>query len=134
MDLANLDTKAAAERGADLHLEHPVSGEPLYTDDGKPLTIRLLGNDSREFKAGLSELAETRAGKKRTSIAAAEANGIELLTRVTVGWSNIVYNGEALKFSPENARMLYRERPWIMEQVDAFVANRANFLKLAAKS
>lgn len=132
MDLATLDTKAAAERGADLHLAHPVTFEPLFTDDGKPLTIRLLGNDSREFRAGMSELAESRVGKKRTSLAAAEANGIDLLARVTVGWSNIIYNGEPLKFSLENAKMLYRERPWIKEQVDEFVADRANFLKFAA--
>lgn len=134
MDLSTLDVKSAAERGADLHLEHPTTGEPLKTDDGKPIVIRLLGNDSREFRAGLSELAEKNAGKKRASFASAEANGIELLSRVTVGWQNVTYKGEALKCTPENVRMIYSEINWIKEQVDAFVADRANFLKFAAKS
>jgi hypothetical protein len=134
MDLSTLDVKSAAERGADLHLEHPTTGEPLKTEDGKNITIRLLGNDSREFRAGLSEIAEKNVGKKRTSFASAEANGIELLARVTVGWQNVTYKGEALKCTPENVRTLYTEISWIKEQVDAFVADRSNFLKFAAKS
>lgn len=49
MDFATIDLSAAAERGADCHLDHPVTGEPLYSDDGQPISIRVLGQDSREF-------------------------------------------------------------------------------------
>lgn len=134
MDLADLDLTAAADSGADCHLEHPVTGEPLLTDDGKPLIIRVLGADSREFRQTMSRISMKNVGKKRQTLEGAETNAIELLASVTTGWSNIVYNGEPLKFTPENVRKLYRERKWIREQVDVFIADRGNFLTSAATS
>ncbi|MDB6454693.1 hypothetical protein [Falsirhodobacter sp. 20TX0035] len=127
MDLADFDLTAAADRGADMQLEHPVTGEPLVTDTGEEITIRLLGNDSREFRAALSDLAEKQAGKKRQSLAAAEAHSVDLLARLTLGWQGIVYKGVPLEFTRENAAMLYRERPFIREQIDRFIGNRGNF-------
>ena len=129
MDLASLDLTAAADRGADMHLEHPVSGAPLLTDAGEPITIRLLGNDSREFRAAIGELAEKQAGKRRQSLDAAEAHSCELLARLTTGWHGLVFNGETLSFTRENAARLYRERPWIREQADRFIGDRGNFFK-----
>lgn len=129
MDLASLDMAAAADRGADMALEHPVTGAPLLTDAGEPITIRLLGNDSREFRAAISDLADKQAGKRRQSLEAAEAHSVDLLARLTTGWHGIVYNGEALAFTRENAARIYRERPWIREQVDKFIGDRGNFFK-----
>jgi hypothetical protein len=37
-------------------------------------------------------------------------------------------NGNAYEFSVENAKELYRNAPTIVEQVDRFVGDRANFL------
>lgn len=131
MDITKFDVKAAADRGAELHLLNPTTDEPLYGDDGKPVTIRLLGKDSREFRAALGEMAEKQVGKKRTTLAAAETSGIELLARVTTGWHNLGNAEGPIKFSVDAARELYRNSPWIKEQVDEFVADRANFLKFA---
>ena len=35
MDLANLDTKTAMEKGAVLQLRHPATNELLFADDAK---------------------------------------------------------------------------------------------------
>lgn len=132
MDLASLDLTAAADRGADMKLEHPVTGAPLLTDAGEPITIRLLGNDSREFRAAIGDLAEKQAGKRRQSLDAAEAHSVELLARMTTGWHGIVFGGEDLPFTRDNAARIYRERPWIREQVDKFIGDRGNFYKSGA--
>lgn len=129
MDLASLDLTAAADRGADMKLEHPVTGAPLMTEAGEPISIRLLGNDSREFRAAIGELAEKQAGKRRQSLDAAEAHSVELLARLTTGWHGIVFGGEELPFTRANAERIYRERPWIREQVDKFIGERGNFFK-----
>lgn len=129
MDLASLDLTAAADRGADMKLEHPVTGAPLMTDAGEPISIRLLGNDSREFRAAIGELAEKQAGKRRQSLDAAEAHSVELLARLTTDWNGIVFGGEELPFTRANAERIYRERPWIREQVDKFIGERGNFFK-----
>jgi hypothetical protein len=46
---------------------------------------------------------------------------------VTTGWSGIVWEGQPLGFSEENAKMLFTARPWIRDQMDAFMADRSNF-------
>ncbi len=130
MDFADLDVSSAADSGATLHIEHPTTGEPLFTEAGKPITVRVKGADSKSFRQEMHRLAEAQAGKRqKVTRAKAETNAIELLASVTIGWDGIVWEGEPLKFSEENARMLYRERPWLREQVDEFIADRANFFK-----
>ena len=130
MDFADLDLAKTADSGADMHVRHPVTEEPLTTD-GKPITIRLLGADSAEFRNGVKAIANRSQSRKKPSLAEAERNAVELLARITTGWQGIVWNGEPLKFSRENAEMLYRERPWLREQADEFAGERANFFKTA---
>lgn len=129
MDLSELDLTAKADAGAEMRLHHPVSDEPLSSDDGKPITIRVLGQDSREFRAAAAELAERMQGRKRLSVAAAEAQSVELLARCVKAWSGIVWEGKPLPCTPENVRMVLRERKWVRDQVDAFVTDRAAFFR-----
>ncbi len=42
MDFTQFDNRDRAERGAWLHLVHPVTGEPLYDDDDKDKPCRVL--------------------------------------------------------------------------------------------
>lgn len=57
-----------------------------------------------------------------------EADGIEILANVTVGWQGIENGGQPWPFSVENARKLYADFPFIREQVDEFVGDRRNFI------
>lgn len=133
MDLKDLNTRAKADRGADLHLRHPGDGSPLLGDDGKPWAITLYGRDSAVFAreeraAATRRLERAQRGEIRTP-QEVEAEGLELLVACTKGWSgNILLDGQALVFSPAKARELYQGWPWIREQVDAFVGVRANYL------
>ena len=52
MSLADLNTAAAANRGAVMTVLHPVDRVPLKQADGSLITMRLLGRDSDEFIAG----------------------------------------------------------------------------------
>ncbi len=133
MDFSTIDLAAAADRGADCHLEHPVTGEPLYTPEGKPITMRVLGQDSREFRAAISAAAERNAGKKRLSLDAAEAGAIDLLSKMITGWHGIEWEGKPLDFTPENVRMFLTKFPPIRAQIDAFIVDRANFFRGTGK-
>lgn len=131
MDFSTIDLAANADRGADCHIEHPITGEPLYVE-GKPVIIRLLGQDSREFRAAISQLSE-KAGKGKASLEKAEANAVELLTRLVVKWDNIIWEGAPLECTAENIRMFLTKFPPIRRQIDEFVAERANFLQRGGK-
>lgn len=131
MDFSTIDLVAAADRGAECHLDHPVTGEPLYVE-GKPVTIRVLGQDSREFRSALSALSE-KAGKGKATIEKAESNAVELLTRLVTKWDGIIWDGKPLDCTAENVRMFLTKFPPVRRQLDEFVAERANFFKVAAK-
>ena len=136
MDLSKeFDTASAAESGAFLHLEHPTTGEKLYDGD-TAVGITLRGQDSRTFRQASHDISNKRMERqvKKLTAEALERNTRELLAACTVDWQCIEMNGEPLKCTRENADRLYAELPWIREQVDAFVSNRANFTGKSKKS
>ncbi len=132
MDLSALDTRKAADEGAKLHLRHPVEDTPLTKDDGSPITITLVGSDSATFKRAMQVQADRRLksnNRRAISMQSIEDDAVDLLSAATVGWDGIVVDGKELPFSNENAKTLYERFPWIREQVNSFIGERANFLK-----
>lgn len=129
MDLDDLDTTSAAEKGATITIRHPITGEDLEGSDGKPCTLQVLGADSKEWKRAVADSMKSTKNRRNLTVADAERSTIEMLARVTTGMSeNWVWGKKPLPFSKENITRLYSERPWIREQVDIFVGDRANFL------
>lgn len=135
MDFKNFDLTAAAEKGATLTLRHPTTDEDLLDAKGSPITITVLGNDSREFRRKMDELTRQRQRKKgNVSLVEGERLAAELLASVTKAWSGIDWEGKPLECNYENATMLYRERSWVRLQVDEFVADAGNFFKKPTNS
>lgn len=130
MDL-NLHLAQSSDEGADMALRHPVTDEVLHGDDEQPIVFRLAGSDSGRWRRKIKQLGARLAEKRNRKLTPdqAEAQGAELLACVTLGWSeNFTVDGEPLPFSEDAARKLYLAQPWIREQVDLFVGDRANFL------
>lgn len=140
MDLSTLNVVAAAETGEVMTLKHPVTGDDLMTDDPdgpKPQTITLRGSDSEAYRKRSNAIVQqrskrARAGRLSLSVDEVEEGEIEVLVAATAGW-NLWINGESPTFSAAAARELYATYPWIKEQAQAFVGERANFLKSSAK-
>ncbi len=136
MDLTELS--AEAEIGAVLEL-NTKTGEPATQKDGSPVTITLLGTDSKKWRK-----AEDAVGDRRLKAASprhgAAAKSMEeqrndvafLLASVTVSWSGLQNDGTDLECNLENAKKLYLAHPFIREQVDSFLAERRNFLKASS--
>jgi len=136
MDLASL---AVSQEGQTLELRHPIEGTVLKTDKGKPITITLVGTDSDVFRKAQRSILDRRLnqkGKTKLSAAELEEEAVTTLISCTLGWSGIVLDGEELAFNKDNVRKLYSrtDLPWIRDQVDEFIADRANFLKPSATS
>ncbi|HEY8359362.1 MAG TPA: hypothetical protein VIL30_18075 [Ramlibacter sp.] len=133
MDLLTLDTKDASNQGAVMELENPATGEKLLTESGEPITITLLGIDSDKLKKRQNELTNEVLKKgfrpKMTTAEKQETDRLTTLALATVSWSNIEMGGKKLDCTTDNARSLYKALPWLKEQADAFIADRANFLK-----
>lgn len=134
MDLNQQDTVKAASEGAWLHLKGP-DGVRLFADDAtrkKPMRIHLLGGDAREVREYRHRLNNKRlnAGfrQEETTLDQTETDSISMLVECTIKFENIILDGNEVESNPLNAKMLYTRFPWIKEQVDAFIADRLNFL------
>lgn len=140
INLSKMDTTEPQNDPKPMTLVHPHEGTELISD-GKPMTIQLIGAKSRAFRAAINNQARIDANRRvkpLPSIEADEARSAKLLSHATVGWDNITWEDEdgkpyLLPFSRENAEMLYKERSWVREQVDAFVAYEKNFYSEPAK-
>lgn len=133
MDLATLDM-AAADTGAVMTVRHPISDAVLEGTDGQPITITLAGSDSERFRkvqrASANRRLKTQSSRRgQITSEEIEADALETLAACTIAWHGLVVDGEALECNAVNARKAYKRLPWLREQVDAFVGDRANFLK-----
>ena len=133
MDLNNFDLKNADAQV--LELTNPGTDEVLMQEDGKtPVSITLLGSDSAEFRTatrtfGNKKLQQKKPGKQ--TIEEMEQVTCRILAQVTIAWSGLEHDGQELVCDTKTAEWLYTEFPWIREQVDGFVNERANFLRSA---
>lgn len=132
--LSMFDTAGAAEQGADLHLLHPATKEPVYVDGDKqkkPLIIKLKGTDSYEFEREMARRARMNKGKKGDAdLEQAKREAAETYAKLTIGWLNMPdENGKELEFSFENAVKVYMNFKDIRVQVSEFITDKANFIK-----
>ncbi len=132
IDLASIDTVKGSNDGFDVQIYHPGTNEDLDT------IITVLGKDSDAFQKVSRAQNKKRMAKmqkggfRNTSVMSPEeieSDGTALLAACTTGWINVVLDGQDLEFSVDNAVMLYNRFPWIKEQVDTAVGDRANFIK-----
>jgi hypothetical protein len=131
VDLSSIDTVKGSNDGFDVQIYHPGTNEDLG------ITIKVLGKDSDKFikvsrgqnKKRMAKM--TKGGFRATAIPVEEIeqDSLMLLAACTVGWVGVVVDGKALDFNEDNAVMVYERFPWIREQVDAAMGDRANFIK-----
>lgn len=132
MELLNLDPRKKANEGAFLHLKHPGNGSYLFDDgdESKPVGLYLLGKDSDKYETIRHQNTNTRLSEKKSPLLTSEKieqDAISLLADLTVGWDNLTVDGDTV-YSRENVVKLYKKLPWVKEQVDVFVVDRANFI------
>lgn len=131
IDLSSIDTVKGSNDGFNVQIYHPGTNEDLG------ITIKVLGKDSDKFitvsrgqnKKRMAKM--TKGGFRTTAIPVEEIeqDSLMLLAACTVGWVGVVVDGKALDFNEDNAVMVYERFPWIREQVDAAMGDRANFIK-----
>ena len=148
IDLADMDTGAASDKGAEIELRHPTTNAKVG------MFITILGKDSEIFR----EHTRHRANERLRREAMAERTGrpldpptaeeieekaVELLVLCTTGWrqetkeaggevkseASLFYKGENLPFNVANAKRLYNEQLWIKRQVDVGIGDLENFIK-----
>lgn len=127
MDITELYTAEGCDKGAEIQLINPITG------DLTECFIKVSGIDSSAFRASeikgrrkildakISDMSEDEVTLLQRKIIA------ETLADSTMGWRGFSNKGKDLPFSKKRAIELYLNSPKIGEQVDQFIAKRANF-------
>lgn len=126
-DLARMSLRAAADKGAVLHLKDPATNDPLFDGD-EPVTITLLGANSQAMIDKAKEIERRRVEGETIDDAQA---GAEQLAALTVAWSGISVNSDKpLECTFENAVKIYLDphTEWVVEQIGPFCRSRRNFV------
>jgi hypothetical protein len=133
IDLATLDVSAASETPVEVELLHPA------TKEGLGQFVSIIGRESKTCQSYLRaknneamRKAVLNSRKSRTPLIPTseenEAEAVELLSGViTKGFRNLNYKGVELVYTPDAAKTLYTEQPWIAEQVDRAMADLTLF-------
>lgn len=116
--------------GAVMELRDP-RGEPIMKSDGKtPVTITVMSFDADPMiKARNAALNSASRRRGQATAESVQADTIRLYAKATKGWDGVGIGEDETPFSVENAIRLYTKFPFIREQVDAFISDRANFFK-----
>lgn len=128
MDINSFDTVTRANEGAPCVLKDIKTGKPTNA------IIVLRGMDSDDFQRIKADRARDMAARRESGNYAEltqeekDELAVETLARMTVGWEGLSAGGAPMPFSLPAARDLYRRFPAIREQVNVFIADRANFL------
>jgi hypothetical protein len=107
------------------------------------ITIVVCGTDSETYKKiqrkqlnrRMERSARNRNRQLQLTAEELEAENLDVLVACTKSWSEngsptIEFNrGELLPCTPENVRRLYEEYPWMKDQIDQAIGDRANFLQ-----
>jgi hypothetical protein len=131
MDLLDLKPKTDT---IEVILNHPVTLEPIVKADGTEMSITVYAPHSKVYKEALHEqtnrrLLKAQKSKKFTMTSEeAEQSALEVLARVTKEW-DIVLGGKTPKLDFQSAVDLYKEYPWIKDQVEEALNDNASFLK-----
>ena len=139
-DFNVFDSVSASEKGATLHLLHPLTDKPVYSDNEKTkaITISALGPDSQTNQKALQKAhlelrkahSQLENGEELTmDYDKAVADTVQLYADLCTGFEGITHKGKALKFSRENAVILFDTYKEIRKQFGDFVADKANFIK-----
>lgn len=106
------------EKGAEMQVRDQV-GKPL------DMFITVIGVDSKRWRKTKTEasrkLLEDKADPDKVII--------DSLVEATIDWRGFMSEGKELDFTKKKVRQLYQNAPYIAEQVDRFIADRANFIK-----
>jgi hypothetical protein len=139
---SQMDTITLSEAGVELTIK-TVDRKSDLTIGGKPFKVKLLGPDSASYRAQLD-------ASNRRAMADAEhrqkfpnepdrdrtEDALDFLAALTVSWSDHLVDaaGKPVQFNVANAKAMYKAYPDIRDQVDNFVAKRANFLPPSSKA
>ena len=132
LDLSKVNLSKISEEGFEFELTFPKTGEGLKAfvivrGENSPVVKAYGRRKYSEFK--MREQVAKRKGKEVDDLSLDELEDMAVEGAVlrTIGWRGVAENGKEIPFTKEEAARIYKEHPWIREQVMEESQNILNF-------
>jgi hypothetical protein len=128
LNLASVNTAEKANQGVEMEIEHPGTGEGT----GGFLTI--CGEDSEQHAKAMNILsrkrmkAQRKTGRVEVIHDDIQDGMVTLAVNCVIGWRGILEDGVEVPFNRANLRRILTTYKFVLEQVNAFIGDRSNFL------
>lgn len=123
--MTELSNIVAAERR--LEVLHPATQEPVG------LVLVLLPDTHPQVKAAARKSINDRINHRgKVTAEQIEANRITMLAASVGGWEwkgDLTFHGEKPEFQQQILHELFKELPWVGEQVDVALTDRTEFFR-----
>jgi len=109
-----------------VNIVHPATNEPI----GLSIVLRSL--ESPQVKEVQRRITNELLRNRKITAEKSEANRLDILAAATERWTwegDLSFNGEKPECNPNNARRVYKELPWVKEQVDNALSDEAAFFR-----
>jgi hypothetical protein len=139
--------RKSASEGAEFYLRDPITHKVIdmtidadeVADYSKTPTFHMQGMDSPAYRRAVAHRSAMRQNRRKQKDVPTGAVILEIadtmyddecrnLSAIVDAWSNVENDDGPVEFSREAAYKMFFDFPWIKEQAEAFVADRANFL------
>lgn len=122
LDLAKTNVAEAAEAGAEFELLLPKSNAPtgaFVKVRGEEAEVvrkhgRKVFNESQAKAAMLRKRGKEEAGM---TLEEAEEQLTEAAIVRVISWRGVAENGKEVEFNAENAKRIFKQHPWIRDQI-----------------
>lgn len=120
-----------------IELVDPFDHTTLLNDDGSPMTITVHGPYSSVYRQIDHTVTNKRmmkaqrsGGKISLTSEEIEASSFEKFVKCTAGWHLTLKSGEGIAdFNLDAVRQLYKEEPWVLDQVKVVLEDEKAFLE-----
>lgn len=123
--MTDLSTIVATARTIDI--KHPATDAPVG------LVLTILPDSSPQVRAASRKLTNERMlGRGKLTAEKMEAGRIDMLVASVGGWEwqgDLTFHGNKPAFEEKALRTLFKDLPWVAEQVDAALGDRAEFFR-----
>lgn len=110
-----------------LQIKHPATDEPIG------LELLLLPDSHEQVRAASRKATNERMfNRGKVTAEKLEAGRIDMLAASIDGWNwegELTFHGEKPAFSEKTLRQVFKELPWVAEQVDYALGDRAAFFR-----
>lgn len=121
MDLSSIEAVANT-----VSILHPATNEPVG------LTIKLRPMTSAPVREVQRRITNEILRNRKTTAEKAEANRLDILVAATENWTwegDLSFKGSKPECTPNTVRSVYKELPWVKEQIDNALSDEAAFFR-----